>query len=235
MQSYGWINEFDTFEDNTPFGRKKFTNLISTLPIGHNSNLLLNNINNHHNLNRIVLSCHYDSKYYDSFDFIGAIDSAVPCALLLDLAKFIQETYDKNELNKLSKRHIQFMFFDGEEAFIDWTSTDSLYGSRHLASKLFNNYSYNSFDSIDLFILLDLIGADTSQFLNYFPSTSHVYNLLAKIEKMLINNNKLTINKPYYFTDLNGYNGHYRAVDDDHRPFMEYSNLIILFYSPFIT
>lgn len=30
------------------------------------------------------------------------------------------------------------VFFDGEEAFIKWTKTDSLYGSRHLASKMEN-------------------------------------------------------------------------------------------------
>ena len=30
---------------------------------------------------------------------------------------------------------MQLIFFDGNEAFSKWTSTDSLYGSRHLASK----------------------------------------------------------------------------------------------------
>lgn len=28
---------------------------------------------------------------------------------------------------------LQLVFFDGEEAFEEWTETDSLYGSRHLA------------------------------------------------------------------------------------------------------
>lgn len=28
------------------------------------------------------------------------------------------------------------MFFDGEESFEEWTDTDSLYGSRHLAERL---------------------------------------------------------------------------------------------------
>lgn len=28
------------------------------------------------------------------------------------------------------------VFFDGEEAFVEWTKTDSLYGSRHLAEKM---------------------------------------------------------------------------------------------------
>lgn len=30
---------------------------------------------------------------------------------------------------------LMLIFFDGEEAFQEWTSTDSIYGSRHLASK----------------------------------------------------------------------------------------------------
>lgn len=30
---------------------------------------------------------------------------------------------------------MQLIFFDGEEALVEWTSTDSLYGSRHLAEK----------------------------------------------------------------------------------------------------
>ncbi len=30
---------------------------------------------------------------------------------------------------------LQLIFFDGEEAFETWTSTDSLYGSRHLATR----------------------------------------------------------------------------------------------------
>ena len=34
---------------------------------------------------------------------------------------------------KDSEVTLQFVFFDGEEAFKRWTSTDSIYGSRHLA------------------------------------------------------------------------------------------------------
>jgi len=30
----------------------------------------------------------------------------------------------------------QLIFFDGEEAFKEWTNADSVYGSKHLASKL---------------------------------------------------------------------------------------------------
>lgn len=31
---------------------------------------------------------------------------------------------------------LQLVFFDGEEAFEEWTDTDSLYGSRHLAERM---------------------------------------------------------------------------------------------------
>lgn len=31
---------------------------------------------------------------------------------------------------------LQLVFFDGEESFEEWTDTDSLYGSRHLAERL---------------------------------------------------------------------------------------------------
>ena len=78
-------------------------------------------------------------------------------------------------------RHLQFIFFDGEEAFKDWTSTDSIYGARKLAQSLYATHNQQAFDTIDLFVLLDLIGAEQSSFLNHFAPTSKVYNMLSKI------------------------------------------------------
>ncbi|NXF78098.1 QPCTL protein, partial [Sclerurus mexicanus] len=31
---------------------------------------------------------------------------------------------------------LQLLFLDGEEAFRDWSDTDSLYGARHLAQRM---------------------------------------------------------------------------------------------------
>ena len=56
---------------------------------------------------------------------------------------------------------VQLVLFDGEEAFVQWSATDSLYGSRHLAEKW-----KDEIDTIDLFILLDLIGAPDMTILN---------------------------------------------------------------------
>jgi glutaminyl-peptide cyclotransferase len=38
---------------------------------------------------RLVLACHYDSKKLPNF--IGATDSSVPCAMLLDIAIGLQQ------------------------------------------------------------------------------------------------------------------------------------------------
>ena len=187
MKSYGWLVEFDTFVDQTPYGMKSFTNIISTLPIGTTYKYVDKNSPdtfkiNHVN-NRIVLACHYDSKYFTNFNFIGATDSAVPCALLLDLAKYLKELILPYELSIANlDRYLQFMFFDGEEAFLNWSATDSLYGSRHFATLLQSNFSMKAFTTMELFVLLDLIGASQSQFWNYFPyQTSSYYNTLARI------------------------------------------------------
>ena len=79
---------------------------------------------------------------------------------------------------------MQFLFFDGEEAFVDWTATDSIYGSRNYAKVLKNKIGNQAFDSIDLFVLLDLIGGDNSNFMNFFPdSTDRAYRLLHRAGK----------------------------------------------------
>ena len=39
-------------------------------------------------------------------------------------------------LQGLGEVGLQLIFFDGEEAFQRWTSTDSIYGARHLAAKM---------------------------------------------------------------------------------------------------
>ncbi len=79
-------------------------------------------------------------------------------------------------------QYVQFIFFDGEEAFGNWTDTDSLYGSRAYANKLSNDYGIRAFDSMQAFILLDLIGGNNSEFKNLFPcSTGNAFNMLNMI------------------------------------------------------
>lgn len=116
LQQLGWEVQIDAFMDRTPYGMKTFRNIIAT-PNGQASKFL-------------DLACHYDSKKYDDFVFYAATDSAVPCAMLLQLARSLNAHLKRNRYDDIALRLI---FFDGEEAFVSWNEADSLYGSRHLA------------------------------------------------------------------------------------------------------
>ena len=75
MTRYGWAIEEDTFVEDTPLRPTRFTNIIAT--------------QNPKAARRLVLACHFDSKYFARIKFIGATDSAVPCAMLLDVARHL--------------------------------------------------------------------------------------------------------------------------------------------------
>lgn len=65
-----WNVELDTFEAMTPVGTKRFKNIIVTW--------------NYKATRMIVLAAHLDSLPLT--DFIGATDSAGPCAILMQIA-----------------------------------------------------------------------------------------------------------------------------------------------------
>ena len=139
----------------------------------------------------MVLACHYDSKL-EPRGGVFTTDSAAPCAMMLNLAKTMRE-----ELRQQRRRSegedltLQFLFFDGEEAFKRWTSTDSIYGSRRLAQDWEKQaYSHggvtgNHNDRIDIFVLLDLLGARDMTLSKLETSTGDWYDNLVRIERSL--------------------------------------------------
>ena len=169
MSNLGWSVEEDAFEQNTVVGNVKFTNVIATL--------------NPNAARRMVIACHYDSKTTPE-GFLGAIDSAVPCAQMINLAHTMKLDLDDHKANPDNELTLQFLFLDGEEAFIQWTSTDSIYGARHLASKLqgtdytYKRVSGNELDRIDIFVLLDLLGAKDPTIISSQKSTDVSKNFL---------------------------------------------------------
>jgi glutaminyl-peptide cyclotransferase len=89
--------------------------------------------------NYLTLVAHYDSKIHPD-GFIGATDSAVPCAILMHVARTIDKymTQMHDEMAALGEggtvemdMGVQILLLDGEEAFVSWTATDSLYGARY--------------------------------------------------------------------------------------------------------
>lgn len=107
--------------------------------------------------------------------WIGATDSAVPCAMMLQMARILRNS-DFPPKNDVS---IKFIFFDGEEAFVQWGPNDSIYGARHLANKMEKSRSLSrltgervsDLQRIDCLMLLDLLGHENPKIYNYFPDT----------------------------------------------------------------
>jgi glutaminyl-peptide cyclotransferase len=50
---------------------------------------------------------------------------------------------------------LEFIFFDGEEAVVEWTDTDSVYGSRYDVDR---RYRAGELDELKALILVDMIG-----------------------------------------------------------------------------
>ncbi|KAH9519646.1 hypothetical protein Btru_003239 [Bulinus truncatus] len=187
FQDIGWTVEEDSSVQMTPLGSVMFVNLIATLDPRASR--------------KILVACHYDSKISPA-GFLGAMDSAVPCAMM--------------------SKTLQMIFLDGEEALVSWSASDSLYGSRHLANKWFNTVdatdsNKNVLSNIEVFILLDLIGHVSTQFQRHFYQSDAYYTKLIEIEGQLRSRGLLTRRQelPSLFQDVR------RPFDipDDHLPF----------------
>ncbi|KAL3712165.1 hypothetical protein TMatcc_000861 [Talaromyces marneffei ATCC 18224] len=150
---------------------------------------------------RLTLVAHYDSKY-EPKGFIGAIDSAAPCAMIMHAVRSIDAALtrkwkqmetegDAMEAGFDAYTGIQVIFLDGEEAFKTWTNSDSLYGSRSLA-ETWGETAYSPMSifrtplsSISLFLLLDLLGSKDPLIQSYFPTTHWAYQSMADLERRL--------------------------------------------------
>ncbi|KAI1327430.1 peptidase family M28 [Xylariaceae sp. FL0255] len=187
--------------------------------------------------NLLTLVAHYDSKITPN-GFIGATDSAVPCAILMHVArsldKFVTQMHD--EMDALGEggtvpmdMGVQILLLDGEEAFMQWSDTDSLYGSRALAAQWeaqqhpVGSFYTNPLDQISLFVLLDLLGSANPHVPSSFLPTHWAYKALAKIETRmrglgLLESNPAAAFLPDSGKEISSFGKN--GVQDDHLPFM---------------
>lgn len=198
----------DEFHDETPYGRVRFANIIAT--------------SDPDACKQLAIACHHDSKLMDGF--LGATDSAVPCAMMLELANTFKDSDQfKGDLG------LMFIFFDGEEAFEEWTATDSLYGSRHLAAKWDKQKAPshckgmgNELKRLDLLMVLDLIGARDTNFIMFNRSLGKQYQDLQRYEKDYIRSQlKLRGGQARQATSFRNGFIPLEAMQDDHVPFMQ--------------
>jgi glutaminyl-peptide cyclotransferase len=116
LKSFGWVTTRSEFSAPTPRGKMTFVNLIARF-------------GNEKGPAQFLLCSHYDTKTFDTIRFVGANDGGSSTGLLIEMARVLA-------LNPVLAAKIELVFFDGEEAFENFTATDGLYGSRHFALQL---------------------------------------------------------------------------------------------------
>ncbi|KAK3693738.1 peptidase family M28-domain-containing protein [Podospora appendiculata] len=188
---------------------------------------------------RLTLAAHYDSLYRPE-GFVGAVDSAVPCAVLMHVARSVDAALTDKWAAMLAagaggdgldeEKGVQIMLLDGEEAWVSWSDSDSLYGSRALAETWeATRYDVASvfstpLDAISLFVLLDLLGAPDPHIPSYFANTHWAYQHMAAVEGRLRKLGMLETPLTSQFMEEDWKEAHQFTggfVLDDHVPFME--------------
>ncbi len=176
--------EEDAFVADTPDGKFPVRNLIAKFP-GTREGV-------------IVIAGHYDTNYpLRNTGYVGANDGGSSTAILLELANQFRG-------KKREGYSVWLLWTDGEEAIRNWTATDSVYGSRHLAEKWQKD---GTLKSVKAFLLADMIGDADLNVDRDSDSTPWLEDLVYQAATKL------------------GYQSHFFArtipVEDDHLPFVE--------------
>jgi glutaminyl-peptide cyclotransferase len=136
LRRFGWHVTRQTFTDDTPRGKVQFVNLLARFSEENPPPPLF------------LLCSHYDTKTFDTIRFVGADDGGSSTGLLLELARVLGQHPD------LAKK-IELAFFDGEEAYEQFSDKDGLYGSRYFARQLKGPGAASQFRGG---ILFDMVG-----------------------------------------------------------------------------
>jgi glutaminyl-peptide cyclotransferase len=176
--------ETDQFTASTPVGMQTMRNYIVRYPGKKDG--------------AIVLASHYETNYpLRDIGFVGANDGACTTALLIELGAYFRSHPPQGY-------SIWLVFDDGEEAVRDWSDSDSLYGTRHLAAKW---YSDGTLQRIKAFIVADMIGDKDLDILEEMGSTPW----LRDVFRQAANNTHHTAN---VFQSQG-------EEEDDHLPFLK--------------
>jgi glutaminyl-peptide cyclotransferase len=181
LASYGLKVIEDDFKGETPRGPIPMKNIIGELAAA------LPDI--------VVIAGHYDTKPQPGF--VGANDGGSSAAAVLEMARVLAKTKPEYTL--------WFVFFDGEEAIIDWNAnngTDNTYGSRHLVSRL---KSEGKLSRVKAMVLVDMIGDRNLDIKRDLESTPWLVDVIWSTARQM--------GYGRYFL------GNQTAVSDDHVPF----------------
>lgn len=146
----------------------------------------------------IVILGHYDTNYpLRKTGFVGANDGGSSTAILLEYANHLRG-------KKRDGYSVWLVWTDGEEAVRQWTETDSLYGTRHLAEKWEKD---GTLKKIKALLVMDMIGDADLNIDRDTNSTPWLTDLV------------------YEAAERSGVQSHFYAragaMEDDHIPFVK--------------
>jgi len=175
---------YDAFTAQTPPGPVSMRNIIAKFP-GSSGRA-------------IVVTGHFDTKPTPGMVFLGANDGGSSTGFLLELARVVNTMIHADD--------IYLVFFDGEEAFGEWSDTNGTYGSRHLAARW---ASEGVLPRIKALINVDMIGDKDLGLLQETMSSPQLLRLVWQTAH--------DIGYGKYFLDSA------QATEDDHLPFLKRS------------
>jgi len=171
----------DEFESDTPRGKTKMVNIRA--------------IRKGKRPDTIAVTGHYDTKVFENARFLGANDGGSSTAVVLELARVTG--------NMNLEHTLEFIFFDGEEAVIEWTAEDSVYGSRHDVSR---RYRDGTLRLLKALVLVDMIGDRNLDIRRESGSTGWLTDIVWATARSL------------------GHDRHFlnqeQAIEDDHVPYL---------------
>ena len=198
LKTFGVSAKLDEFNAVTPLGEKKMVNITAEIP-GSSTDV-------------VMITSHYDTKYFKDMRFVGANDPGTSVGTLLELARVLGANQQKPKLT------YWLVFFDGEEAFCEeWEQChnpnpadvnkplpDNTYGSRHYVAKL---QEKKEVSRVRALILLDLMGAKNLELGRDTLSTRWLQDIVWRTAKD-VGYEKYFVERP------EGVGG------DDHEPFL---------------
>jgi hypothetical protein len=182
LQKAGLKPQLDEFQATTPRGIRRMVNIRASRPGSRPS--------------VIALVGHYDTKVFDNMSFVGANDGGSSAAWLLEMARATKDLKLQSTL--------EFVFYDGEEAVVEWTDTDSVYGSRHDVQR---RTADGSLRQLKALILVDMIGDKTLNIRKESDSTDWLKTILWNTA------NSLGFSREFPSDSM--------PVSDDHVPFLQ--------------
>ena len=122
LERNGWEVTRQEFTGETPRGPIKFVNVIGRFAADGSRPVPIDT-------QRAIVCSHFDTKRFSTIQFVGANDAGSSTGSLIELSRVLA-------LDPKLAAQVELVFFDGEEALVQFTAEDGIYGSRHYASQL---------------------------------------------------------------------------------------------------